>query len=183
MRALNVKNKCVFLPLEQSCVTRLLFLLCSKCTSYVRTHTPSFLGSCLRWVFTEQSSPSCTGGSISYLFHTRIDTVYVSISISQFIPPPLPLSVAIRLFSTSGSQANSRVFNIPLTACPFKTINTVLSACVPVCSVVPDTLWTAPHQARTLEWAAMPFSRGSSQPRDRTLVSYISCIIGGFFTA
>lgn len=94
MRALNVKNKCVFLPLEQSCVTRLLFLLCSKCTSYVRTHTPSFLGSCLRWVFTEQSSPSCTGGSISYLFHTHIDTVYVSISISQFIlnsPPPIPL--------------------------------------------------------------------------------------------
>ena len=32
-------------------------------------------------------------------------------------------------------------------------------------------------QARTLEWwAAMPSSRGSSQLRDRTLVSYVSCI-------
>ena len=31
-------------------------------------------------------------------------------------------------------------------------------------------------RARTLEWIAMPFSRGSSQPRDQTLRSYISCI-------
>ena len=30
-------------------------------------------------------------------------------------------------------------------------------------------------QARILEWVAMPSSRGSFQPRDRTHVSYISC--------
>ena len=29
-------------------------------------------------------------------------------------------------------------------------------------------------QARTLEWIAVPFSRGSSQPRDRTHVSHIA---------
>ena len=34
-------------------------------------------------------------------------------------------------------------------------------------------------QARILEWVAFPFSRGSSQPRDRTQVSSIA---GGFFT-
>ena len=28
-------------------------------------------------------------------------------------------------------------------------------------------------QARILEWVAFPFSRGSSQPRDRTQVSHI----------
>ena len=47
------------------------------------------------------------------------------------------------------------------------------------------TLWTvalqAPLsmgilQARILEWVAIPISRGSSWPRDRTHVSYISCI-------
>ena len=32
--------------------------------------------------------------------------------------------------------------------------------------------------ARILEWVAMPSSRGSSQPRDRTCISYISCIAG-----
>ena len=31
-------------------------------------------------------------------------------------------------------------------------------------------------QARVLEWAAISFSRGSSQPRVWTLVSYVSCI-------
>ena len=30
-------------------------------------------------------------------------------------------------------------------------------------------------QARILEWVAMPSSRGSSQPRDWTHVSYVSC--------
>ena len=35
-------------------------------------------------------------------------------------------------------------------------------------------------QARILEWVAFPFSRGSSQPGDRTQVS---CIAGRFFTS
>ena len=33
---------------------------------------------------------------------------------------------------------------------------------------------------RTLEWAAFPFSRGSSQASDQTWVSFIA---GGFFTS
>ena len=35
-------------------------------------------------------------------------------------------------------------------------------------------------QTRILEWVAIPFSRGSSQPRDQTQVS---CIAVGFFTS
>ena len=35
-------------------------------------------------------------------------------------------------------------------------------------------------QARIREWVAFPFSRGSSQPRDRTQVS---CTAGGFLPA
>ena len=31
-------------------------------------------------------------------------------------------------------------------------------------------------QARMLEWIAMPSSRGSSQSREQTQVSYVSCI-------
>ena len=58
------------------------------------------------------------------------------------------------------------------------------------CSVVSDCLW--PHglslpcssvygllKARILEWVAIPFSRWSSQPKDRTHVSHI---VGVFFT-
>ena len=33
-------------------------------------------------------------------------------------------------------------------------------------------------QARILKWVAFPFTRGSSQPGDRT---HVSCIAGGFF--
>ena len=37
-------------------------------------------------------------------------------------------------------------------------------------------------QARTLEWVAISFSRGSSWPRDQTCISWFSCTAGGFFT-
>ena len=57
------------------------------------------------------------------------------------------------------------------------------------CSVVPDCdpMDCSPpgssvleiFQARILEWVAISFSRGSSQPRDRTRVS---CTAGKFFT-
>ena len=60
-----------------------------------------------------------------------------------------------------------------------------LCVCVCVCSVLSDsTPWTVAHQAplsmrvsqaRILDWVAISFSRGSSQPRDQTPVSYISC--------
>ena len=51
--------------------------------------------------------------------------------------------------------------------------------------------WTAAHrtplfmeslQATVLEWVALPFSRGSSRPRDQTCVSRVSFIAGDFFT-
>jgi len=53
-------------------------------------------------------------------------------------------------------------------------------------SVMPNTLQPLDcivHgilQARILEWVAVPFSRGSSQPRDQTCVSHIA---GRFFTS
>ena len=37
-------------------------------------------------------------------------------------------------------------------------------------------------QAKIVEWVAIYASRGSSQPRDQTHTSKISCIAGGFFT-
>ena len=50
------------------------------------------------------------------------------------------------------------------------------------CPALCDPVDYAVHgilQARILEWVAVPFSRGSSQPRDSTQVS---CIAGGLFT-
>ena len=36
-------------------------------------------------------------------------------------------------------------------------------------------------QAKILEWVAIPFSKASSQLRDQTCVSCISCMAGEFF--
>ena len=44
----------------------------------------------------------------------------------------------------------------------------------------PHGLYHGILQARILEWVAFPFSKGSSQPRDRTQVSSIA---GGFFAS
>ena len=55
-----------------------------------------------------------------------------------------------------------------------KVTQSCLTLCDPMDSVVHGIL-----QARILEWVAFPFSRGSSQPRHQTQVSYIA---GRFFT-
>ena len=50
---------------------------------------------------------------------------------------------------------------------------------VPLCDHIEYTVHGI-LQVRILEWVSFPFSRGSSQPRDRTQVSLIA---GGFFTS
>ena len=73
----------------------------------------------------------------------------------------------------------------PLSFLSFLKIRTPMLVCMhaksiqscpalPSCHQVP--LSTGILQARILEWVAMPSSRGSSQPRDQTCVSYVSCI-------
>ena len=61
-----------------------------------------------------------------------------------------------------------------LQLCP--TLCNPMDCCMPGCSVHGILL------ARILEWVAMPFSRGSSWPRDWTWVSCSSCIADRFFT-
>ena len=54
---------------------------------------------------------------------------------------------------------------------------------IQLCPTLCDPMDSAVHgilQARILEWVTFPFSRGSSQSRDRTQVS---CFAGGFFTS
>ena len=55
----------------------------------------------------------------------------------------------------------------------------VTQSCLTLCDSMDYTVHGI-LQARTLEWVAFPFSRGSSQPRDQTQVSRIA---GRFFTS
>ena len=54
-----------------------------------------------------------------------------------------------------------------------------LFSCVKLFATLPGSSIHGIFPARILEWVAMPFSRGSSRPRDQTHVSHIA---GGFFT-
>ena len=59
-----------------------------------------------------------------------------------------------------------------------KKENEVAQSCLTLCDPMDWSLWgSSIHgilQARILEWVAISFSRGSSQPRDRTQVSHIA---------
>ena len=55
----------------------------------------------------------------------------------------------------------------------------IAQSCLTLCDPMDHTVHGI-LQAIILEWVAVPFSRGSSQPRDQTQVSHIA---GGFFTS
>ena len=55
-----------------------------------------------------------------------------------------------------------------------------LQSCVTLCDSMdcspPGSSVHGVFQVRILEWVVIPFSRGSSRPRDQAHVSYVSCI-------
>jgi len=60
-----------------------------------------------------------------------------------------------------------------------KSLSRVRIFCTPMDCSLPGSSVHGISQARTLEWVAISFSRGSSHPRDWICVS---CLAGGFFT-
>ena len=62
----------------------------------------------------------------------------------------------------------------------------IAQLCLTLCDPTNCSLWSfSVHgilQARLLEWIAIPFSRGSSRPRDQTLVSCIATLPQCSFT-
>ena len=67
-----------------------------------------------------------------------------------------------------------------LSCCCCLAAQSCLTLCDPMDCNPPGSSVYGILQARILEWVAIPFSRGSSWPKDWTQVS---CIAGGFFTA
>ena len=57
-----------------------------------------------------------------------------------------------------------------------KWLQSCLTLCDPMDHSPPGSSVRGIFQARVLEWVAVPSSRGSSQPRDLTGISYVSCI-------
>ena len=57
-----------------------------------------------------------------------------------------------------------------------KSFQSCPTLCNPMDYSLPDSCVHGISQARIPVWVAFSFSRGPSQPRDRTCVSYVSCI-------
>ena len=57
-----------------------------------------------------------------------------------------------------------------------KLLQSCLTLCDPKDYSLPGSCVHGILPARILEWVAVPSYRGSSQPRDQTCISYISCI-------
>ena len=130
--------------------------------------------------------------SVIPLIYSSLTDPLVSPCHTRFLPPALPLSpptvsmapcfpsvvaYSLRLFSSATSVCFSA---LPSFWFPKQSMIFCLSwlsrvhCASPGCSSVLGIL-----QARILEWIAIPFSRGSSQPRDQTQASLIA---GRFFT-
>ena len=63
-----------------------------------------------------------------------------------------------------------------------KSIQSRLTLCDPIDGSLLGSSVCGILQTRILEWVAIPSSRVSSQTRDRTLISYVSCIGRQVFT-
>ena len=63
-----------------------------------------------------------------------------------------------------------------------KSLQACLTLCDPVVCSPPDSSVHGILQTRILEWVVMSSSRGSPQPRDQTLLSYVYWIAKRFFT-
>ena len=100
----------------------------------------------------------------------------VGVNLFHFLPPPTsilacncPHSPLLFLYyrvlpHIQGCAVCAKSFQLCLTLWRYGLCNSPSSS---DCGIL---------QARILEWVAMPSSRGLFRPRERTLVSYVSCI-------
>ena len=110
---------------------------------------------------------SFSDGNIKYL--CSVNCIQLSSLQTQFLLP--------RVWPVESSIAAHCV----CTLCA-KSLQSCLTLCYPVDCSPPGSSVSGILQARILEWVAMPSSRETSRPRDRTRISYVSCTVGEFFT-
>ena len=97
---------------------------------------------------------------------------WVAIPFSRLYP--LPSSKAAS--AHTNSCYSSIHFSVPKSVL-ISLSSKSLQSCPTLCTVAHQApLSMGIFQARILDWVAMPSSMGSSQPRDWTCISYISCI-------
>ena len=114
---------------------------------------------------------------ISVLYCTHL-CMKCSLGISKFLEEISSLSHSMVFLYNS-----KQVFLLSNYGCvPAKSLQSYPILCGPMDCSLPVSSFHGFLKARILEWVAMPSSRGSSQPRDWTHVTYVPCIGGVFLT-
>ena len=90
-----------------------------------------------------------------------------------------PFQIQLKENQLSGSLTDMAVGRMYVHA---QLLQSCPSLCDPIDCNPPGSSVHGVLQAQILEWVAKPSSRGSSQPRNQTHISYISCIGRRFFT-
>ena len=115
----------------------------------------------------------CGGGDEKHRLRSMI------LGLSSESPRELFKNINIQRAPQSSEISISRT----LCACVHaKLLQSHLTLCNPMDCSPPGSSVHGILQARPLEWVAMPSSRGSSCPRDRTHICYGSCSESRFFT-
>ena len=100
--------------------------------------------------------------------------IRLSVSSVGLVNQPRPTMLLIRLSVNSVGLVNQPRPTMLLIRLSVNSIGLVNQPCPTLCNPMdcspPDSSLCAILKARILEWVAIPFSRGSSQPRDRTWV-------------
>ena len=113
------------------------------------------------------------GSSVHWIFQARI-LEWVAISSAGNLPDPGSNPHLLHLLHCR------QILYCSATAAAAKWLQSCLILCDPIDSSPPGSPVPGILQARTLEWAAIAFSRGSYQPRNQT---GLSCIAGRCFTS
>ena len=85
----------------------------------------------------------------------------------------------INIFADSYQQLYGRLLGLYLIMCVCAVCSlaqSCLTLCGPMGCSPPGSIVHEIFQARILQWVAISYSRGSSEPRDRNQVSRVSCI-------
>ena len=101
-------------------------------------------------------------------------TIFSNVAFPFFLYSANSLSVYLVVGKSSSEQNRNGPFLYVLCMCSVTSV--VFDSATPWNVSPLDSSVHGILQARTLEWDAMPSSRGSSWPRDWTCVCYVSCI-------
>ena len=88
------------------------------------------------------------------------------------------------LFQGFYTEWNNSSQGLGVCVCVCVCVHSATQPCLTLCNLIecspPGSSVHEIFQARILEWAVISSSRGSSQPRDQTHISCVSCLVGGF---